>query len=230
MTIHFSKDAAFIQDSRKLYKDMQYVQDHPDADREVLADKKTIHRDALELSGLAKNKIDTMNRIKHTVLPCATSFGDTRAQMLKDMREEKGQYDAFDIADACGKSYAKLYSQIEQRYESGKEQYYKADGTPLTKEEEVAWLEMQCEQEVEWQKSCARIAAQREVFLGKIPNIPAEAMEEFEDSFYQAKDACMDLYRGQKQAGGSFVLHKALPGCRQIFEILNRSMNRSLLS
>ena len=47
---------------------------------------------------------------------------------------------------------------------------------------------MQFEQEVAWQKSCARITAQGQVIQGNIPEMPTEEMEELEDSFYQAKD------------------------------------------
>lgn len=45
-----------------------------------------------------------------------------------------------------GLSYARLYSEIEERYKNGNEQYYKsAGGTPWTKEE-IEWLDMQYEQ------------------------------------------------------------------------------------
>lgn len=37
---------------------------------------------------------------------------------------------------------------------------------------------------VEWQKSCARIAAQGQVFIGHIPKVPTKEIEELEDSLY----------------------------------------------
>lgn len=94
-----------------------------------------------------------MDKIKHTVVQSAASLSDMRAGILKEIREEKGQYGYSDVVNACGLSYARLYSEIEQRYEN--EQYYKVDGTPLTKEDEIEWLDIQFEQEVAWQKSCA---------------------------------------------------------------------------
>ena len=119
-------------------------------------DRKVFHRDSLEVSKLNREIIT--DKIKHTVMQSATSFRDMRAGILKEVREEKGQYGYSDVVNACGLSYARLYSEIELRH--GNEQYYKTDGTPLTKEEEIEWLDMQYGQEVEWQTSCARIAAQ----------------------------------------------------------------------
>ena len=96
-------------------------------------------------------------------------------------------------------SYARLYSEIEQRYEN--EQYYKVDGTPLTKEDEIEWLDIQFEQEAAWQKSCARIAAQGQVIQGKIFEMPTKEMEELEDSFLSSEGCLYEAVSG-KQAGG----------------------------
>ena len=145
-------------------------------------DQKVFHKDTLEVSQLSKNRENLMDKIKHTVVHSVTSFSDMRAGILKEIREEKGQYGYSDVVNACGLSYARLYSEIEQRYEN--EQYYKVDGTPLTKEDEIEWLDIQFEQEVAWQKSCARITAQGQVIQGNIPEMPTEEMEELEDSFY----------------------------------------------
>lgn len=112
--------------------------------------------------------------------------------------------------NACGLSYARLYSEIEQRYEN--EQYYKVDGTPLTKEDEIEWLDIQFEQEVAWQKSCARITAQGQVIQGNIPEMPTEEMEDLEDSFYQVKDVYMKLYRENRRAERPLVLQSYMFG------------------
>ena len=129
-------------------------------------DQKVFHKDILEVSQLSKNRENLMDKIKHTVVHSVTSFSDMRAGILKEIREEKGQYDYTDVVNACGLSYARLYSEIEERYKNGNEQYYKsAGGTPWTKEE-IEWLDMQYEQEVAWQKSCARIAARDRSFRG----------------------------------------------------------------
>ena len=186
-------------------------------------DQKVFHKDTLEVSQLSKNRENLMDKIKHTVVHSVTSFSDMRAGILKEIREEKGQYGYSDVVNACGLSYARLYSEIEQRYEN--EQYYKVDGTPLTKEDEIEWLDIQFEQEVAWQKSCARITAQGQVIQGNIPEMPTEEMEEFEDSFYQVKDVYMKLYRENRRAERPLVLQSYMFGNSQMYQILNRLGN-----
>lgn len=186
-------------------------------------DQKVFHKDTLEVSQLSKNRENLMDKIKHTVVHSVTSFSDMRAGILKEIREEKGQYGYSDVVNACGLSYARLYSEIEQRYEN--EQYYKVDGTPLTKEDEIEWLDIQFEQEVAWQKYCARITAQGQVIQGNIPEMPTEEMEELEDSFYQVKDAYMKLYRENRRAERPLVLQSYMFGNSQMYQILNRLGN-----
>ena len=186
-------------------------------------DQKVFHKDTLEVSQLSKNRENLMDKIRHTVVHSVTSFSDMRAGILKEIREEKGQYGYSDVVNACGLSYARLYSEIEQRYEN--EQYYKVDGTPLTKEDEIEWLDIQFEQEVAWQKSCARITAQGQVIQGNIPEMPTEEMEELEDSFYQVKDAYMKLYRENRRAERPLVLQSYMFGNSQMYQILNRLGN-----
>ena len=186
-------------------------------------DQKVFHKDTLEVSQLSKNREILMDKIKHTVVQSAASLSDMRAGILKEIREEKGQYGYSDVVNACGLSYARLYSEIEQRYEN--EQYYNVDGTPLTKEDEIEWLDIQFEQEVAWQKSCARITAQGQVIQGNIPEMPTEEMEELEDSFYQAKDAYMKLYRENRRAERPLVLQSYIFGNSQMYQILDRLGN-----
>lgn len=186
-------------------------------------DQKVFHKDTLEVSQLSKNREILMDKIKHTVVQSAASLSDMRAGILKEIREEKGQYGYSDVVNACGLSYARLYFEIEQRNEN--EQYYKVDGTPLTKEDEIEWLDMQFEQEVAWQKSCARITAQGQVIQGNIPEMPTEEMEKLEDSFYQAKDAYMKLYRENRRAERPLVLQSYMFGNSQMYQILNRLGN-----
>ena len=186
-------------------------------------DQKVFHKDTLEVSQLSKNREILMDKIKHTVVQSAASLSDMRAGILKEIREEKGQYGYSDVVNASGLSYARLYSEIEQRYEN--EQYYKVNGTPLTKEDEIEWLDIQFEQEVAWQKSCARITAQGQVIQGNIPEMPTEEMEELEDSFYQAKDAYMKLYRENRRAERPLVLQSYIFGNSQMYQILDRLGN-----
>ena len=161
--------------------------------------QKVLNRDTLEISHLANNREKIMEKIKHTAMQSATSFSDMRAGILKEVREKRGQYGYSDVVNACGLSYAKLYSEIEERHEN--ERYYHADGTLLTKEDEIEWLDMQYDQEVAWQKSCARIAAQGQAFQGNISEIPTKEIEELENIFYQAQDAYRKMYRESGQVG-----------------------------
>ncbi|MBO5473078.1 MAG: hypothetical protein J6A08_04735 [Lachnospiraceae bacterium] len=213
MSISISDYRVHLQDDFKLNREYLKSQGSQNEDQKVF------DRDSLEVSQLSKNREILMDKIKHTVVQSVASLSDMRAGILKEVREEKGQYGYSDVVNACGLSYARLYSEIEQRHEN--EQYYKVDGTPLTKEDEIEWLDMQYEQEVAWQKSCARIAAQGQVFQGNIPEIPTKDMEELEDSFYQAKDAYMKLYRENRQAEKPLVLQSYMFGNSQIYQILN---------
>ncbi len=220
MSISISDYPVHLQGGLKLNRECLKSQESQNEDQ------KMFHRDSLEVSQLSKNREMLMDRIKHTVVHSVTSFSDMRAEILKEVREEKGQYDYSDVVNACGLSYARLYSEIEERYKNGNEQYYKsAGGTPWTKEEEIEWLDMQYEQEVAWQKSCARVAARGQVFQGNIPEVPTKEIEELENSLYQAKDAYMKLYRENRQAERPLVLQNYMFGNSRMYEILNRLGN-----
>ena len=217
MAISISDYHAHLQDDLKLNREHLKSQGSQNEGRKVF------DRDSLEVSQLSKNREILMDRIKHMVVQPAASLSDMRAGILKEVREEKGQYGYSDVVNACGLSYARLYAEIEQRHES--EDYYKADGTLLTKEEEIEWLDIQYDQEVEWQKSCARIAAQGQVIQRNIPGMPAKEMEELEDSLYQAKDAYMRLNRESRQVGRPLVLQNYMFGSGRMYEVLNRLGN-----
>ena len=217
MPISISDYPVYLQDDYKLNREYLKSQGRQNEDQKVF------HRDSLEISQLSKNREIVMDKIKHMVVQSAAALSDMRAGILKEIREEKGQYGYSDVVNACGLGYARMYSEIERRHEN--EQYYKADGTLLTKEEEIEWLDMQYDQEVVWQKSCARIAAQGQVFLGNIPEMPTKELEELEDSLYQAKDVYMKLYRESGQMGKPLFLQNYMFGNGQMYEVLNRLGN-----
>ena len=217
MSISISDYPVHLQDGLQLNKECLKSQESQNEDQKVF------HRDSLEVSQLSKNREVLIDKIKYTIVQSITSFSDTRAEILKEVREEKGQYGYSDVVNACGLSYARMYSEIEQHHKN--EQYYKADGALLTKEEEIEWLDMQYDQEVAWQKSCARIVAQGQVIQGKISEIPTKEIEELEDSFYQAKDAYMELYRENRQVGKPLVLQNYMFGNGRMYEVLNRLSN-----
>ena len=217
MSISISDYSIHLRDGLKI--DREYLKSQGSQN----TDQKVFHRDILEISQLSNNREEIIDKIKYTLLQSVTSFNDTRAGLLKEVKEEKGQYGYSDVLNVCGLSYTKLYSEIEQRHEN--EKYYKVDGTLLTKEEEIEWLDMQYDQEVAWQKSCARIAAQGQVFQGKIPEIPTKEIEELEDSFYQAKDVYMKLYQESRQVGKPLALQNYMFGNSQMYEMLSRLGN-----
>ncbi len=224
MSIKISGYPLHLQNSIKMDRDYWKRQGSQQEDQKVF------HSDSLEVSQSLKNREILMDRIQHMVEHSVTSFSNMRAGILKEIREEKGQYDYSDVVNACGLAYARLYSEIEERYKNGNEQYYKsADGTPWTKEEEIEWLNMQYEGEVAWQKACARIALQGQICWGHIPDMSAKEIsgvtEELEDSLYQAKDAYMKLYRENKHGGNKLTLQNYMFGNSWVYEILNRLGN-----
>ena len=215
MPISISNYPVHLQEGLKLNRECVKSQGSQNEDRKVF------HRDSLEVSKLNREIIT--DKIKHTVMQSATSFRDMRAGILKEVREEKGQYGYSDVVNACGLSYARLYSEIELRH--GNEQYYKTDGTPLTKEEEIEWLDMQYGQEAEWQTSRARIAEQGQAFQGNIPETPTKEIEKLEDAFYQARDAYMKLYHESKQDEKPLALQNFVFGNSRMYEMLDRLGN-----
>ena len=215
MPVSISDYPVYLQEGLKLNRECLKSQGSQNEDRKVF------HRDSLEVSKLNREIIT--DKIKHTVMQSATSFRDMRAGILKEVREEKGQYGYSDVVNACGLSYARLYSEIELRH--GNEQYYKTDGTPLTKEEEIEWLDMQYGQEAEWQTSRARIAEQGQAFQGNIPETPTKEIEKLEDAFYQARDAYMKLYHESKQDEKPLALQNFVFGKSRMYEMPDRLGN-----
>ena len=215
MPVSISDYPVHLQEGLKLNRECLKSQGSQNEDRKVF------HRDSLEVSKLNREIIT--DKIKHTVMQSATSFRDMRAGILKEVREEKGQYGYSDVVNACGLSYARLYSEIELRH--GNEQYYKTDGTPLTKEEEIEWLDMQYGQEAEWQTSRARIAEQGQAFQGNIPETPTKEIEKLEDAFYQARDAYMKLYHESKQDEKPLALQNFVFGKSRMYEMPDRLGN-----
>ncbi len=217
MSVNISDYSIHLRNGIKMDRAYLESQRNQNTDRKMLH----LHKDALEISQPAEHRRQIIDRIRHTVMQPSASFSDTRAGILEGIREEKGQYGYSDIVNACGLSYAKLYSEIEKRYENEQESYYHADGTVLTKEDEIEWLDMQFRQETEWQKSCARIAAQGQAFQGNMTEMTAKDTEELEDAFYQAKDAYMKLYHESRQTGGQLILQNFIFGNSRMYEVLD---------
>lgn len=169
---------------------------------------------------LMDNREAVLERINHTVMHSAALFSEMRAGILQEVREDKGQYGYAEVVNACGLSYAKLYAEIEERHQSG-EHFFKPDGTPLTKEDEIAFLDEAFDNEWAWQKSCITVAAQRERFQGNLSAVPDKEMEKLEENFYQTKDAYMAWYEESKQTGKPLTLQKYIFGNTGLYELFD---------
>jgi len=134
-----------------------------------------------------KNKAEIVNRLEHTACRSVTKLSDTMADILKDVKEEKGEYDYKDVVNAAGSAYAKLYAEIEKRYEDPSARYFKPDGTSATMEEELMWLDEEYDARIALEKSNAKTAALREKVLGNISEIPYQKIARIADDFYEAK-------------------------------------------
>ena len=91
MSINISNNPVHLQDGLKLNRECLKSQGSQNKDQQVF------HRDSLEVSQLSKNRENLLDKIKHTVVHPITSFSDIRAGILKEIREEKGQYDYSEV-------------------------------------------------------------------------------------------------------------------------------------
>lgn len=186
--------------------------------------QKALCRDTVEITDFKGNKEAVIDRVNHTVMQSAALFSDMRAEILQEVREDKGEYGYAEVVNACGLSYARLYAEIEERHQTG-EQFYNPDGTILTKEDEIGLLDKAFENEVAWQKSCTQVAAQREVFLGNLTKAPDKEIGELEECFYKAKEAYMSMYEESKQTGKPLTLQNTLFSNADIYELFDKVRN-----
>ena len=75
------------------------------------------------------------------------------------------------------------------------EWYKSVGGAELTLEEELEWLDNEFEQQIAWEKSCAKSAAEIQKYCrAEIPEVPYEEIEGIEDDLYEARNRYLDLY------------------------------------
>ena len=177
-------------------------------------------------------------RYSHTVgRHNATWVMDEVGNDLRNMKEQKGAYNGSDLLNAYGYTYARLYDEIEQRFENGDELWFDLSGKPLTKEEakekELEELNKAYEGAAEWAASCAYVMAglQRMQWSSlsepaqncdksaqEVPEMRQKDREEMKRAFYEARDRYMELYKECKQTGnpltrqGYEFSHNALLG------------------
>ena len=159
-------------------------------------------------------------KFKHTVIHTPSWFSDEAGEELQKVKEEKGAYNGSDMLNAYGYTYARLYAEIEQRYENGDEQWFGLGGKPLTKEKEIEELNKAYEGAVAWAAKCAEIMVNIQNMHWTSPFDPAQNYdrssrevpkpeqkdpEEMKRAFYEARDRYMGLYRKSKPAGQSLT-------------------------
>lgn len=214
MSISISNQQVYLQNG--FMPEREYCK----AQQSKVKEQKALCRDTVEFNNVRENKEAVIDRVNHTVMQSSCLFSDTRAGILQEIREDKGKYGYAEVINACGLSYAKLYAEIEERHQSG-EQFYNPDGTLLTKEDEIGLLDKAFENEVAWQMSCTKVAAQREVFLERLQEMPDKEMSELEESFYCTKNAYLSLHEENKQTEKTLNLQNYIFGNERIYQLFD---------
>lgn len=159
-------------------------------------------------------------RFAHTVGHNVTWVLDEAGSDLHNIKEQKGTYNGSDMLNSYGYTYARLYGEIEQKYENGDELWFDRTGKPLTREEakekEIEELNKGYEMAVDWAASCANIMAglQRTHWSSvsgpaqnydkpaqEVPETRQRDLVEMKRAFYEARERYMELYRECKRKG-----------------------------
>ena len=159
-------------------------------------------------------------RYSHTVGHSTKWFYEAAGEILEQVKEEKGNYDGTDIVNAYGLAYARLYGEIEKRYEDSKEQWFDIDGTPLTKEKEMEYLDKFYEDAVAFRASSAKVMAGLRQLDGKALEASHKDIESAERVFYRSRDKYMDLYKACKITGEPLVLKRFSFGHNALLALL----------
>lgn len=153
-------------------------------------------------------------RYSHTIEHTSTWFFEAAGEALKMAKGEKEDYDGADVVNAYGFAYTRLYDEIEKRYENSGEQWFDTDGTPLTKEKEMEYLNAAYENAVAFQVSSARVMAGWRLLNGQMQEVPQREevsqrdIEELKNVFYRSRDRYKDLYEESKVAGEPMNFHR----------------------
>lgn len=219
---------------------------------------KTNQRDVLEIS--ANNKFDfyysdydgygnlkefgdyLRYRFAHTVGHNVTWVLDEVGNDLHNMKEQKGAYNGSDMLNSYGYTYARLYAEIEQKYENGDELWFDRTGKPLTKEEakekEIEELNKGYEEAVGWAAMCAEMMANRQKMnwnsisepaqdhgksAQEIPKTGQKELEEMKRAFYEARDRYMKLYKECKQTGNLLARQDYIFGDNALLSFLAKA-------
>ena len=208
---------------------------------------KTYRRDVFEHSD--SNRIftgyDTLDieeiesiryKANHTIIHTPSWFSDEAGEELQKVKEEKGTYNGSDVLNAYGFTYARLYAEIEQRYENGSEQWFGLGGEPLTKEKEIEELDKAYESAVDWATKCAEVMAgiqnmdwtslhnpikESDRPALEAPKPEQKDLEETKRAFYALRDKYMELYRRSKLTGEPLTRQDSILGHNALLSFLN---------
>ncbi len=147
---------------------------------------------AASVTKLKDTKAAVMDHLEHMELNSPAKLFDMAADALRQIREEKGSYDYEDVVNTAADVYAKLYAEIEKRYQNASVPYHGTDGRSIAKEDEIAWLEQAYETKIAWEQTNAKIAAQREQFLGHTAKVPQRGSAQIAEDFYAARKRYME--------------------------------------
>lgn len=153
-------------------------------------------------------------RYSHTIEHTSTWFFEAAGEVLQKAKGEKEEYDGTDVVNSYGLAYGRLYEEIEKRYENSKEQWFDMDGTPLTKEKEMEYLNTAYEYAVAFQVSSARVMAGWRLLNGQMQEVPQREevsqrdIEGLKNVFYRSRDRYKDLYEESKVAGEPMSFHR----------------------
>ena len=177
-------------------------------------------------------------KANHTIIHTPTWFSDEAGGELQKVKEEKGTYNGSDILNAYGFTYARLYAEIEQRYENGNEQWFGLGGEPLTKEKEIEELNRAYESAVDWATKCAEVMAgiqnmdwtslhnptqESDRPTSEVPKPEQKDLEEMKRAFYAVRDKYMELYRESKLTGEPLARQESIFGHNALLALLAKT-------
>ena len=216
--------------------------------------RKTDQRDVFE--NLHSSKIftgyDALNieeiesiryKVNHTIIHTPSWFSDEAGKELQKVKEEKGEYDGSDVLNVYGFTYARLYDEIEQRYENGDEQWFGLGGEPLMKEKEIEELNKAYESAVDWAAKCAEVMVdiQNMDWISihnptqksdrPTPEAPKQGqkdLEEMKRAFYETRDKYMGLYRECKLVGEPLTRQDSIFGHNALLALLAKTWSEDI--
>lgn len=182
-------------------------------------------------------------KVNHTIIHTPSWFSDEAGKELQKVKEEKGAFNGSDVLNAYGFTYARLYAEIEQRYENGNEQWFGLGGEPLTKEKEIEELNKAYESAVDWATKCAEIMAgiqnmdwtslhnptkESDRSTPEAPKPEQKDLEEMKRAFYAVRDKYMELYRESKISGETLARQDSIFGHNALLALLAKTWSEDV--